>query len=107
MDDDRRPDFSNNREWFDIKILAEGKVGSDNTVEMNKRGYIKFLSAMFEELGVPTNKYGHWGQMTAPVELEFTELTAKEIWILGKCLFFNFFYFKLFANINLFQVTGI
>ena len=71
MDDDHCPNFSNN----------------NNTIEMNKQSYIKLLSAMFEELGVPTNKYDHLGHTTAPVKLEYSEFTAEEIKILGEKLF--------------------
>lgn len=95
MDDGCRPDFTKNREWFDIKLLSDGTTS--NTKVMKSTSYTDKLRKIFKDLGIIASHFGHFGRVAAPVKLEFEELPAELIRILGKlrgvadCFFFVFF----------------
>lgn len=82
MDEDFRPDFSSNQSWFDVKILTDGT--RNNTKEMKKKSYTDDIKGIFRELKMVASHYGHWGRVSAPVELEFAELDPDLIRILGE-----------------------
>ena len=83
MDDGNRPDFADNKSWFDIKILTDGTL--DNRKEMTKKTYTDDVKAVLKSLKIVSSHYGHWGRVNAPVELEFAELSPELIRILGEC----------------------
>ena len=82
MDNDVRPDFTKNDEWFDIKILSDGTM--NNTKVMKATSYTGPLWKIFEELQVIASHYGHFGHVSALVKLEFEEVLPEFIRILGK-----------------------
>ena len=82
MDDGNRPDFTKNEQWFDIKILSDGS--RDNCKVMNARSYTDPLRKIFQLLGIITSHYGHFGRVVGPVKLEFEEVAAELIRILGE-----------------------
>lgn len=84
MDDEFRPDFTDNKAWFDVKILTDGT--RDNKKEMGKKTYVNDIKKVFRELKIVASHYGHWGRVSAPVELEFKELSPDLIRILGECV---------------------
>jgi hypothetical protein len=84
MDDDNRPDFSINEEWFDVKILSDGSL--DNKKVMNSRSYTEPLRKVFDKLGIIASHFGHFGRVVGPVKLEFEEVPTELIRILGKSL---------------------
>ena len=91
MDDGNRPDFRNNEEWFDIKILTDG-TKERNKVSIQKKTYTSELKTIMHILRIVASHFGHWGRVSAPVELEFKEVAADLICILGKfvvCCFVN------------------
>lgn len=94
MEEGNRPAFTDNSSWFDIKLLSEGKKnGADNTKEIGKRGYVDFIAKVLQELGIPSQHFGHWGRVNSPADMEKAELPSDEIRIIGKCVFDCLFYF--------------
>jgi hypothetical protein len=77
MDDEFHPDFTDNNSWYNIKILTNGT--RNNKKVMAKKGYINNVREIFEELKIDTLHFGHWGRVSAPVELEFNELSLELI----------------------------
>lgn len=82
MDEEHRPDFTKNKEWFDIKILTDGT--RNNKKEMGRKTYTDDIKKVLLALLIVASHYGHWGRVNAPVELEFKELSPDLIRILGK-----------------------
>ena len=56
----------------------------DNCKVMNTKNYTDLLRKIFEILGIITSHYGHFGRVVGPVKLEFEEVAAELIRILGK-----------------------
>ena len=56
IDDGRRPNFCNNKEWFNKKIL--GTV-SNQDVSIQKRTYCDQLSKLFKRLRILSASLGH------------------------------------------------
>lgn len=83
FDADALPDFRVNREWFDIKVLADYN-GNNNTSSMTNRQYMKALKQIFRASGITESHLVHIGRVAAPVYLEFKELSPELIKILGK-----------------------
>ena len=89
MEEENRPDFTENKEWFKMKILSDGSLANRER-EMKKKSYTKPIRKVFRELKIVTSHFGHWGRVSAPVELELNELEPELIRLLGKwvCLCF-------------------
>jgi hypothetical protein len=85
MEDEHRPNFAENRCWFDIKILSDGERGH-NTKELQRRTYTDRIKSILKELKIMSSHFGHWGRVSGPVELEFEEVPPELIRILGKLL---------------------
>jgi hypothetical protein len=83
MDDDQRPNFGINKEWFDIKILTDGTRHA-TTKEIQKRTYTDPIRNVFKKLSLISSHFGHWGRVNAPAELEFEEVSPEYIRILGE-----------------------
>lgn len=108
MDEQFRPDFTDNRSWFDIKILTDGT--RKNTKVMAKKSYTDEIRKIFKDLKIVASHFGHWGRVSAPVELEFNELSPDLIRILGEllCVFALLIVaFEKSSNSFSSQVTGI
>lgn len=82
MDEGNRPDFTENKTWFKSKILTDGSL--NNEKEMQKKSYTKAIRKVFKELKIVSSHFGHWGRVSAPVELELNELDPELIRLLGK-----------------------
>ena len=82
MDEEFRPDFTDNKSWFDIKIMTDGT--RNNKKVLKKKNYTDDIKKALKELRIVTSHYGHWGRVNAPVELEFAELSPELIRILGE-----------------------
>lgn len=111
MEDENRPDFTNNREWFDIKILSDGDR-ENNTKELQKRTYTDKIKSILKELKIVSSHFGHWGRVTGPVELEFEEVPPELICILGKllvdcCVALLFCFLTFLSCVSSLQVIGI
>jgi hypothetical protein len=59
--DGTRPDFTDNRAWYDIKILSDGSL--QNTKEMQRRSYTEKVKECFKALGIMSGAHGHWGRI--------------------------------------------
>jgi hypothetical protein len=97
MDDDRRPNFGKNQEWYEIKILSDG-TRSNTKKELQKRTYTEPLRKLLKRLLIYACHFGHWGRVSAPPEMEFKEIDPEFIRILGEmlivvCLFVFVFIF--------------
>ena len=91
MEDGIRPDFTDNSQWFPIKILTDRM--ENNKKVMTQKSYISFFKRLLLQLQIVATHYGHWGRVSAPCELELSELLPEDIRILGKFVFyFNFKY---------------
>jgi hypothetical protein len=90
------PDFRENSEWFDMKLLCE--FGGNTLQQMAQRSFQKSVKDIFDELGIFSNHHGHFGRVTGPIYAEFKELPTEMIKILGKllfvCLFLTVFYYS-------------
>lgn len=84
MDEGNRPDFRKNKDWFDVKILTDGTL-DNRSRKIQKRTYTDDLKKVMNDLQIVAAHFGHWGRVSAPVELEFKEIDADLIRILGKC----------------------
>lgn len=82
LEEANRPDFKVNKEWFDIKILSDGTL--NNTKVMKATTYTDPLRKVFDALGIIAAHFGHFGRVAGPVKLEFEEIAAELIRILGK-----------------------
>jgi hypothetical protein len=85
MHDEYRPDFRVNKEWFDVKIVTDG-TRANSKKEMGKRAYTDMIRKVFDSLRLISHKFGHWGRVNAPVELEFMDIPSEFIRMLGKCV---------------------
>jgi hypothetical protein len=83
MDDENRPDFSVNEEWFDIKILTDG-TSENNMIQLQARTYTAPIKKILKFLKIIASHFGHWGHVHGPVELKFEEVPPELIRILGK-----------------------
>jgi hypothetical protein len=86
MEDGKRPNFANNKEWYDIKILTDGTQKDSNKM-LQRRTYTEPIRDVFKGLHIVTSHFGHWGRVAGPVELEFEEVSPEYIRILGECVF--------------------
>jgi hypothetical protein len=82
MSDGTRPDFTDNKAWFNIKILSDGSLL--NTKEMQRRSYTEKVKECFKKLGIMSGAYGHWGRIAAPPLMELEEVSPEFIRCLGK-----------------------
>ena len=82
MDDEFRPNFAKNEEWFDIKILTDGT--RDNKKEMGRKSFTGMIRAILLALLIVSAHFGHFGRVNAPVALDFAEIDPEAIRILGK-----------------------
>jgi hypothetical protein len=76
------PDFTDNREWFLIKLLSNGHRG-DQTASMANDSYAKGMKLILKSLGIASSHYVHLGRVMGPVKLEFEELDQEDIRTLG------------------------
>jgi hypothetical protein len=83
MDDGVRPNFANNKEWYDVKILTDG-TQKEPTKMLQKRTYTEPIRKVFKQLQIVSSHFGHWGRVSGPVELEFEEVSPEYIRILGE-----------------------
>lgn len=65
-------DFTDNRAWFDIKLLVDAYADSYCS-EMADTTYAKGISHVLKSLGLITNHYRHLGRVLGPGELELLE----------------------------------
>jgi hypothetical protein len=104
MTERNRPDFTENKEWFDIKILTDGTRVEGSTKEMARRCYTDRVKECFRRLDIYSNAYGHWGRFSGPPKLELEEVPSEFIRILGK---FSLLLFSFFVFHHSSQVIGI
>jgi hypothetical protein len=84
MEDGVRPNFAENKEWYDIKILTDG-TQTETKKHLQKRTYTEPIRKVFKGLQIVSSHFGHWGRVSGPVELEFEEVSPEYIQILGEC----------------------
>jgi hypothetical protein len=85
MTERNRPEFTETKKWFDVKILTDGRV-EGNTKEMAQRCYTDRVKECFNILDIYLNAYGHWGRFSGTPKLELEEVPPEFIRILGKLL---------------------
>lgn len=79
--DGERPDFSVNKNWFEIKILTDGS--RKNTKSLKKNTYVDQIRQCFSDLDLATAHYGHWGRVSGAVKLEQEEVPPDLIKVMG------------------------
>jgi hypothetical protein len=79
---DPPPDFSENKEWFDLKLLTDASK-ENNRQSMSNDSYAKGIKKVLGELGIVSKHYVHLGRVMAPIYLEFLEVEQNDIRILG------------------------
>jgi hypothetical protein len=77
MIEQNRPDFTENKKWFDVKVLTDGKV-EGNMDEMPIRSYTDRIKECFQALDIHSNMYGHWGRIPGPSAIELEEVPEEE-----------------------------
>ena len=81
----RFPNFLNNNEWFDVKVLVE--LGSDPEEGIDQQSFRRDLGKVFKKLGIISNHVTHWCRHTAPTHCEFKELSPEFVKQLGKYIY--------------------
>ena len=76
------PDFTDNKAWFDIKLLVD-VISTDRTKPMANDSYAKGMKHVLRELHIASRHYVHLGRVMGPVLLEFEEITREDIKNLG------------------------
>jgi hypothetical protein len=77
-------DFLENEKWFDIKLLTDAtRSDHDHTKAMANDSYAKAIKSVLGKLGLVSNHWVHLGRTIGPKLLEFLEIEAQEIRILG------------------------
>lgn len=84
MDDGIRPDFRQNDQWFDMKIITNGTLEGSTKGLSSPETYRRKLKRCFEDLGIRSMHLAHFPRVTAPAQLELAELSADEIRIFGE-----------------------
>ena len=82
MNETHRPDFTNNKDWFSIKIITSGRV-NDRKEELKKDSYSRAMKELCIVLGIPTRHYVHLGRVLGPALMEYYELDNALIKELG------------------------
>ena len=82
MEDGNRPNFSDNSDWFDIKVLTT-TVNNEHKKAIHTRTYTQHISKILKSLDMPSNKQLHWGRSHAPLALELERVDAETIRQLG------------------------
>jgi hypothetical protein len=76
------PDFTVNKDWFDIKLLTDGSA--DNNVKvMSNESYAKGVEAVLSKLGISSKHYLHLGRKLGPIALEKLDAESRDIQQLG------------------------
>jgi hypothetical protein len=84
MDDGVCPNFAENKEWYDIKILTDG-TQKEPMKQLQKRPYTGPVRRIFKQLQIVSSHFGHWGRVSGgPVELDFKEVLPEYIRVLGE-----------------------
>ena len=55
----------------------------DNMKELQKTSYVNQIRKCFQDLRIVASHFGHWGRISGPVQLEFAEIEAELIRLLG------------------------
>jgi hypothetical protein len=77
-------DFLENEKWFDIKLLTDAtRSDHDPTKAIANDSHAKAIKSVLGKLGLVSNHWVHLGRTIGPKLLEFLEIEAQEIWILG------------------------
>ena len=73
------PDFTSNKDWFDVKLLSDGQPKGNNRKSMNNGSYGRAIKKLLGELGISTNHYCHLGRVLGPAIAEFHEIDPELI----------------------------
>jgi hypothetical protein len=76
------PDFTNNKAWFDMKLLTDG-TKHGNTKVMSNESFSKGVKSVLDKLGIASKHYLHLGRVLGPVTLEKLEMESRDIQNLG------------------------
>lgn len=77
------PDFTINKSWFDIKLLADCNFGKRENKCMSNYTYSKSMKSVLSNVGITSKHYVHLGRVLGPVYLEYMESESEDIRILG------------------------
>jgi hypothetical protein len=71
-------DFTENKDWFDVKLLTDSR-GSGNTIVLQDQNYA--MKSIHEELSIFSKKkhYIHFGRNVGPIDLELQEIDQADI----------------------------
>lgn len=78
-------DFTDNKEWFDIKLMVDCKASSleDLSKSVNDSYYATAIKDVCRRLGLDAKHWIHFGRCMGPVRLEMEELDQQSIKLLG------------------------
>jgi hypothetical protein len=76
------PDFTVNKDWFDIKLLTDGSQENSTRV-MSNESYAKGVQIVLKKLDISSKHYLHLGRILGPIQLEKLEAESRDIQSLG------------------------
>ena len=77
------PDFTDSKQWFDIKTLVALHDPDSYTKGIADTNYSTYIKTVLQALGLPTNFMLHLGRKVGAVELEMMELDVALLKTLG------------------------
>lgn len=78
------PDFTDNKAWYDIKLLVGfGNGAADHTKEQKPTSYSKCIKKILKDKQISSNHYSHIGRVIGAAELQYLEVDDEEVRQLG------------------------
>jgi hypothetical protein len=68
-----RPDFTDNKAWFFIKLLTSSRIGCDKEIPLDLKNYGNSLASILDALGVAAHHRNHFGRKVGPLLAEMAE----------------------------------
>lgn len=75
-------DLTDNKDWFDVKLLVDAQ-GTDYKKSISNKTYADAMKAVLKQLGIASSHYVHFGRVVGAIELELLEMSSDEIRQLG------------------------
>jgi len=85
MSDSCRPDFSENKAWFDVKLLSDGSLNHSKC--MKPRTFTDVIKKCFAECHIFASWVGHWGRHCANAKMETMDVPDVQQMRMGKWLY--------------------
>lgn len=72
-----------NKEWFNIKLLTDVRLGADHTHPLSDNQYSNTIADVLGSMGLSHNKKKHFGRKMGPKLMELLEAEQGDIQVLG------------------------